>query len=195
MSRWGGGGWDGLAVTVQATVGGGRDTETRCHETTELGDHFHHLPKSADVDSCRGQDVFVVDGMGKITAAGGLETGNHGHVVAGGRLAARGATVLEMRQARRYPTGDGSAVDVNSSVVVVDASDGTFFEVSDDGRSGFPNELHIKVGTTLLPTTVTAIGRMRVSMCSFIHDNDRLGLVLRFVFVASANVASANVEQ
>lgn len=129
-------------------MGGERDTETRCRETTENGDNLH-ISKSADVDPCRGQDVFVVDGTGKITAAGGLETGTRGHVVAGGRLEARGATVLEMRQARRYLTGDGSAVVGGSSVVVVDASDGTFFEVSDDGRSGFPNELHIKVGTAV----------------------------------------------
>lgn len=175
-------------------MGGGRDTEPRCRETTELGDHLHHPSKSTittlpgdvdhlgdeDVDPCRDRDVFVVDGTGKITAAGGLETGARGHVVAGGRLAARGATVLEMRQARRYPTGDRSTVDGGSSVVVVDASDGTFFEVSDDGRSGFPNELLIKVGTTLLDTTVI------VNVCvnaAFFHPRRRaIGFVITLCF-------------
>lgn len=92
----------------------------------------------------------MVDGTGRVTAAGGLETHEGGHAVFGGKLTSKGPTVLERRRATRDLQG----------VVEVDASVGTFFEVPDDGVAGSANVLRIKV-------TAGSITRRSVMTCTF----------------------------
>lgn len=127
---------------AQATVGGGNQTEA---------DNLEQTTKRQS-----GEEVFVVDGTGRVTATGGLETGPSGNLVAKGGLVSRGTTILEQRRAVRHTDsapradsdddGDGAeSGDERSSGVEVDASLGTFFEVPDDGRAGSPNILRIKV--------------------------------------------------
>ena len=141
-------------MLLQATVGGkregGRRKATNDHASpgvvptsSSKSEDVRRDGKLPGVDAeshadLSEREVFVVDGEGKITTSGGLETGNHGPVSAGGRLTARGGTVLEMRRAPRFTVDGGSVAEV-------DASAGTFFEVADDGRAGFPNVLRIKV--------------------------------------------------
>ena len=101
----------------------------------------------AGVHEQGGEDVFFVDGTGRVTADGGLETGPIGSLVAKGGLVSEGATVLERKRAVRDgadPGGDGEGGGVE-----VDANLGTFFEVPDDGREGSANVLRIKVWSRL----------------------------------------------
>lgn len=106
------------------------------------------------------QDVFFVDGTGRVTAAGGLETGPAGRLTAKGGLVTEGSTVLGRRRATRREIdthalgvqvdGEANRAGAGGRVIVgeveVDASLGTFFEVPDDGREGSANILRIKVG-------------------------------------------------
>lgn len=104
------------------------------------------------------EDVFFVDGTGRVTAAGGLESGPVGTLVAKGGLVSEGSMVLERKRAVRAGSGfsasGGAGVrggsvwngeDGEGGGVEVDASLGTFFEVPDDGREGSANVLRIKV--------------------------------------------------
>ena len=124
-------------VPTQATVGG---------DKTPSGDRS----QGGSQTGSQPHEVFSVDGTGRVSAAGGLDTGAEGVVVAGGRLVSKGATVLEQRRAIR----DGGSVDADSGGeggggggegVEVDADLGTFFEVPDDGIEGSANVLRIKV--------------------------------------------------
>ncbi|CAM9302579.1 unnamed protein product [Ectocarpus fasciculatus] len=130
---------------LQATVGGGNQTEDDNLEQEN--------------ERQRGEEVFVVDGTGRVTATGGLETGPSGNLVAKGGLVSGGTTILEQRRAARLTEGaaransdgdEGGAEsgDEGSSGVEVDASLGTFFEVPDDGRAGSRNILRIKGGAS-----------------------------------------------
>lgn len=136
-----------LSLT-QATVAGTRNSARDSSDSSE------------ERKQERQQEVFLVDGTGRVTAVGGLETGPSGNLVARGGLVSEGPTVLERRrairggkaddavEAKNGRTGDGSDVGDRKGgdpVVVVDASIGTFFEVPDDGLEGSPNELRIKV--------------------------------------------------
>ncbi|CAN0082558.1 unnamed protein product, partial [Ectocarpus sp. 8 AP-2014] len=130
---------------LQATVGGGEQTEDDNLEQAN--------------ERQRAEEVFVIDGTGRVTATGGLETGPSGNLVATGGLVSRGTTILEQRRAVRQTDGvpransdddedDTERGDEGSSGVEVDASLGTFFEVPDDGRAGSPNILRIKGGAS-----------------------------------------------
>lgn len=99
--------------------------------------------KEGEVCGQNGEDVFFVDGTGRVTAAGGLETGPIGTLVAKGGLVSEGSTVLERKRAVRDVADPGE--DGEGGGVEVDASLGTFFEVPDDGREGSANILRIKV--------------------------------------------------
>lgn len=131
------------------------------------------------------QEVFAVDGTGRVTATGGLETGKSGGgIVAGGGLVSSGKTVLERRQAIRTgrSVGDrhrnqssttatedtqgegegdegGEEGNPRTEEVEVDASLGTFFEVPDDGLVGSTNSLRIAVSNFFINSSL-------VSYCS-----------------------------
>ncbi|CAM9167242.1 unnamed protein product [Ectocarpus sp. 12 AP-2014] len=130
---------------LQATVGGREQTEDNNLEQAN--------------ERQKGEEVFVVDGTGRVTATGGLETGPSGDLVATAGLVSRGTTILEQRRAVRQTDGapransdddeDGAeSGDEGNNEVEVDASLGTFFEVPDDGRAGSPNILRIKGGVS-----------------------------------------------
>lgn len=91
----------------------------------------------------------MVDGTGRVSASGGLETGTTGNVVAGGGLVSKGKTVLEKQSATRVSYADGvggrGGGHGEAGGVEVDASLGTFFDLPDDGRKGSANVLSIKV--------------------------------------------------
>eukprot|EP00903_Cladosiphon_okamuranus_P017553 g16167.t1 len=136
---------------LQATVGGGGATPedgagTKSNDDDEGGFHGQN-----------GDDVFFVDGTGRVTAGGGLETGPIGTLVAKGGLVSEGSTVLERKRAARDDSDFGASggadargggvwntEDGEGGGVEVDASLGTFFEVPDDGRKGSANVLRIK---------------------------------------------------
>lgn len=119
---------------------------------------------SENNDESDGEEVFFVDGTGRIAAAGGLETGPAGSLVAKGGLVSQRSTILERKRAIRDEAGGGNASaksgrggagavsggsdeEEEGGGVEVDASIGTFFEVPDDGREGSANVLRIKVGS------------------------------------------------
>lgn len=103
------------------------------------------------------QEVFIVDGTGRVTAAGGVETGDGGDLVTGGGLVSKGKTVLARQRAVRdaggVRGGDGSGgsdgggdgSDYGGGYVTLNADLGTFFEVPDDGRLGSANVVRIQV--------------------------------------------------
>lgn len=137
----------------QATVGGG-GVGRGGGATHEYDD------KEGEVREQQGEEVFFVDGTGRVNAGGGLETGPSGNLVAKGGLVSEGSTVLERKRAVRGGTGPGASggdgekggsvwnsEDGEGGGVEVDANLGTFFEVPDDGREGSANFLRIKVGS------------------------------------------------
>ena len=110
--------------------------------------------KEGEIDEQSGDDVFFVDGNGRVTARGGLEAGPIGNLVAKGGLVSEGSTVFERKRAVRDRAGPGASrkgggastiENGGEGEVEVDASLGTFFEVPDDGREGSANVLRIKV--------------------------------------------------
>lgn len=143
---------------TQATVGGGGGgggggATSEDGAGTKLNDD-----NEGNIHQQTGEDVFFVDGTGRVTAGGGLETGPIGNLVAKGGLVSEGSTVLERKRAIRGgadPGASGQGGDKGGRVwnteggegdeVEVDANLGTFFEVPDDGREGSANVLRIKV--------------------------------------------------
>lgn len=117
-----------------------------------------NVGQERQVHDQNGEDVFFVDGTGRVTAGGGLETGPIGNLVAKGGLVSEGSTVLERKRAVREDPdshrsgGEGgrgerawNSEGGEGGWVEVDANLGTFFEIPDDGREYSANNLRIKV--------------------------------------------------
>lgn len=87
------------------------------------------------------EEVFVVDGTGRLTAAGGLRTGLGGDVIVGGGFRSSGSTVLERHRAPARSSG----VEAGEHLVEVDVGVGTFFEVPEHGNAGPGNVIRLLV--------------------------------------------------